>query len=313
MNRAKKKLFGFLGLVFVAVMTVIATAIPTPSAGATSSATDIIRVIVHNRYPAVTITEPANNHIFATASPEIDISYDNISKVALKLTFEDEDGISHDVNLTNIVPSDEELDPELGIASGSVASVINDLNNYGGYNKYTLTVTGSGSGAFAEDIITFYYASVAPTYDSADANTGDPIINIAHDAGVGSYSIQVYQNGVAKFETPISYTVPNPGYNGSKNFTLPFASYGLESGNYEVVVTPYDLDGEEMEIDENIKLDFTYTRPVTPDVPNTGFLTNNLTISEADYVITGLMIFFGSAIAALIIINRKKTSRPRRH
>ena len=304
MNKAKKKFLGCVGLFLVAAMTAVAASIPTPVGAVSDSVTDTITVIVHNRYPAAAFSNVVNNQFVSDPINDIYVRYDNASRVQLKLGYYNEYEVLQETIVGDYIPTD--LDPTLGIASGEVKFNIN-LNNFGGYNKYTLTAIVSGSGAYDEDIVSIYYSAVSPTFVKL-AENGDPIINVAHDKGVANYEIQVYDlSGNPKFTTPIFYETPNAEDSGNKDFTLPFASYGIETGSYIVIVTPYNADGDEIIVDENVRLELNYTRPVAPDVPDTGRFLAELNISKADYVATGLLAFFGVAIVALVKMNRHTT------
>jgi len=54
---------------------------------------------------------------------------------------------------------------------------------------------------------------------------------------------------------------------------------------------------------------FDFIRPIAPDVPDTGRFSESLNIASTDYLATGLLIFFSSAIAALFLLNRKRNAK----
>lgn len=76
-----------------------------------------------------------------------------------------------------------------------------------------------------------------------------------------------------------------------------------KDGLYRITATSLNSEGIEMSASDTDL--FRYT-PVSPDVPNTGLFAGNLNIATTDFLITGLLVFFASAIFALFLINRKR-------
>ena len=77
-----------------------------------------------------------------------------------------------------------------------------------------------------------------------------------------------------------------------------------EVGPYYIGVKGQDLSN--IQIGPSDYDDFIYTLPNAPDVPKTGQFYETLNIAKTDYIVTGLLIFFATAIGALFLINRKK-------
>ena len=75
MKKTPKKVLGFLGLAFVAAMTIFAAALPNPEAlAASSSMTDTIIVRVIAGTPDVNIIKPSSGSVFV--GPEHVVSFD---------------------------------------------------------------------------------------------------------------------------------------------------------------------------------------------------------------------------------------------
>ena len=76
------------------------------------------------------------------------------------------------------------------------------------------------------------------------------------------------------------------------------------NGVYKIVATAENEEGEAMsQSDSDI---FHYELP--PDVPDTGRFSGLKNIATSDFLISGLLIFFTTAIAGLIILTKKKHS-----
>ena len=90
-----------------------------------------------------------------------------------------------------------------------------------------------------------------------------------------------------------------------KMVEIPFADYDLPSGKYTLVIVPYNNRGEALY--RTITLDFYYTAPeiVVPDTANTGGLFNNLNISRADYLITGIGLFVVIGLGSIVFISKR--------
>lgn len=75
-----------------------------------------------------------------------------------------------------------------------------------------------------------------------------------------------------------------------------------QNGVYRITATAENEDGEAMsQADSDI---FRYELP--PDVPDTGSFSILQNIAKTDFLITGLLIFFITSVAGLIILTKKK-------
>lgn len=203
------------------------------------------------------------------------------------------------------------------------------------YNKYILHVESFSPIGYDEDFIEFYYVpAILSQTGSADV-TQDPVVDVIYDEGVAKLEVMpVDSDGNPLFDEPVVITLEPDAETGkypagSKSVTLPFGSYGLETGDYSVVVTAYkqtsepatDDDGNPaMDDDGNPVMNYgyevlpspydtfgvVYVQPAAPDVPDTGRFLGKLNIAQSDYVITGVIAFVGVIMAAFVVLGRKK-------
>lgn len=307
MRTTHKKVLGFLGLILVVATTVFAATLPSPGASAatTTSVTDNITVRVVGAVPDINITGVENGGVTVSPSQSFGISYENIDTVTVTLQYTDEDGTVHTTVLDALTP-----DYEAGTKNYTI-----DFGDLGySYGEYVLTVRGIGWNDVAdEDIIAFSYY---PVYAEAteDEDTGNYIVDLEYDADdgtedggeVASIVINVYdENGNLVDEmSPITVTPP------TTSIELPFADLGLPSGTYTVVVSAYDANGEKLYKDYVFTIE--YETIEVPNTADTGRFLQNLNISKADYLITGLMIFFLVAVAGVVFISRSEKKTPAR-
>ncbi len=92
MKRRQKNILGCLGLVVVMAMVGVAIAIPDQRASATTSVTDTIQVRVVSAMPDVNITGIVNEGVYASPERKFNVSYENVDKVILTLSYTDLEG-----------------------------------------------------------------------------------------------------------------------------------------------------------------------------------------------------------------------------
>ena len=310
MQKTRKKLIGLLCLAVVAVMTILAYFIPAENASAADSHTDVIRVVVYSQYPSATITSPENESQSVSPITNVKFNYENSETVTFTLNYTDPEGDTHTVDLPNYTPSS--LDPEFNYASGSDEFLIDLTSLWFGYGDYTLTIGSySAIGGATGDSVEFSYLPTIVTQTGASAENNDPEVKVEYDDGVAQIVLQAYdENGNPLFDEPIIVNVPEPYDAGETSLTLPFGSYGAQSGNYEVVPTSYTVDpatGDLVEIPAPRRsFKVSYTQPDAPEVPNTGRFTSASGIARGDLAITGIIIFSCIAGCAIFFASRKK-------
>ena len=277
---------------------------------AATGVTETVQVIVYSDFPTVKILSPLNDSAVVDSSVEASIRYENITLMEATLKYQvDGEWIVHD--LGTFYPEDR--DPVYNIASGVMNLPVFDLKDFNGYGDYILTVTGRGGGAFYEDEIKFSYSSLAIDNVGTAANK-DPIVNVRYGEDIGSFEITITdKKGNALLDEPIRYEVPNPGEIGSKEFTLPFESFGAIEGDYLVTVTGY-LSEDDPAYEEGEPYAYAYATihyiPLPPpDVPKTGSAIGSLNIAKTDYLATFSIAFVLSVSCAMYFLTHKKEQR----
>ena len=313
MKKTQKNLLGMFGLSIVVATTVFAACLPGPEAAAAGSVTDTVTVRVVGDAPKVDITGIESGSIFTNGEKDITVSYEVVDKLEIEITHKDKDGNPH---------SDDSWVSYHDYQPGDQLLALN-LIEYG-YGEFTITAAGYGpDGIPDEDSITFEYIPVAGTA-TPDDTTGNPIVDLDYVPGDG-----VDPNGVEKVVitildengNPIAGIDPIIVDKPIDQATLPFDEYGLPDGNYIIELTALGIDGEELYKPYVINFEYKGNgeEPVVPETggdtgaPDTGGLFSGLNISNSDYLITGLLIFFTVGIGgAIFIVKRNQKSSKRR-
>ena len=94
MQKSKKNFLGLLGLAFVAAMTVFAYLLPANGAyaeGASDWHTDVIRVTVYDRFPAIKIDDPETDYISTSPELTVTFTYENSQYVDFTISYNELD------------------------------------------------------------------------------------------------------------------------------------------------------------------------------------------------------------------------------
>ncbi|MBR2840059.1 hypothetical protein IKE82_01890 [Candidatus Saccharibacteria bacterium] len=305
MKKTHKKILGFLGLVSVVAMTIFAALLPTPSASATETATvtDVIQVRVLDETPSVSITNPKSGDLITSLDEPITIDYVYLRNYDVTVTYIDSDGIEHTELLASTTTPEE---------TGEKSYSFREIGEEYGYGKYIIRVTGEGlDGSSVQDSIQFEYAAITADV-TMDDDTGTASVDLQYDtddAGldddekVVKVVINVYdENGNLVPEiSPIVVNAPN------KHVEIPFGEYGVPSGTYKLILTPYNASGTALY--REIVLYVKYEEMLVPD---TGGLFKGLNISQSDYLITGIGIFLVVGIGGIVFISRRGKNTTKR-
>ncbi len=313
MRNTTKKLLGFIGLALVVLLTIVAIFMPTEGVYAeeTPIGTDTITVIVYGQYPAVKIDDPTTDYF--TVSPDLTVTftYENASYVDFTLSYIDENGETVEKTLPRFTPDLADLDPTFQYDSGTKTITVS-LRDYGlDYNHYILSaVSGSVIGESTGDSIEFDYVPAILAQTGADENTNDPVVEVNYDDGVSRVEIMpVDSEGNPLFDEPIIVEVEpdeNGNYpSGSQIITLPYTENGLETNDYNVIITAYNGENEELATTRDT-YPTDYEQPSAPEAPNTGAFLGKLNIAESDYILTIALVFAASTAIAFRLITRKK-------
>ena len=299
MKAKHKKVLGILGLVLVVATTIFAATIPSPGASAATSVTDHLLVRVTSVVPNIEITDINDGETTTTSDQPFTVDYENVTNITVTLEYTDENGETQTVVLDDFAPGEQagSKDYNLGPQLGSL-----------GYGRYKIIVRGTGNDGVHDDkTIEFSYLPVVAEV-TQDEETGNVEVDLdyAPDDGtpgggdVASIEINVYDEDGNLVEelSPITVIAPE------NKVELPFADFGLPSGEYTIAVTAYDAEGNKLFEDYSLKIRYDAGEEdiVVPSTADTGGLFQNLNISKSDYLITGLIIFAMVAISGAIII-----------
>lgn len=308
MKKASKKFFGILGLVVVAITTIIATNLPTY---ATNSSDVEVRVNVNNAVPSVLFNRPLDSAVFTSGTVQVEILYNQATDINYSLTVPD----GHGGTIVHPLPSRTvATTPSSGIDVWDL-----DISSFTNYGTFVIRAEVDGHPT-AEDLVSIDYSAVdiniIGTVDQGESDnddgTGNPLINITPGANIDSVIISIID--------PITNTEVSCS-NGSANsiFTLgssanPFtvdalSRCDLPDGEYVMKITPITND---LPNGNPRFVNITYkktTKPNNINVPNTGGLSiAGLTFSKMDSFIS-LAIIFTATIIFFFIVSRKKKSR----
>lgn len=291
MKKTKKRILGLLGLILVAAMTTIAILLPEPNVSATdmSSATDVILVRVVGDVPDVQITSPANEATFITPEQSLAFNYENVSDVTVEVDYTNKDDITTSYTIDNF---DADYNP------GDKTYNINLLGDNYGYGDYLIRVTGDGYNieSVAEDLVEFHFI---PVYGEVEDEADDSIyLNLYYDTeneNISTIGINIYDEDGNLVEKISSIVVQSP----DTKVELPFSKNNLPTGNYSIEIIAYNGSGEELYLP--YYADVYYEAELVP-VPDTGMMFMGLSVSKADFLIAGVIIFMLVAIFGIVFV-----------
>lgn len=302
------KIFGGLGIVAAIGAAVIpfgASAVtydPTPY-GDTASADVTVELTVVGETPAATIQSPYDGQSIIGLTVPVKTIYSDASQLIYTLTYIASDGTKTNYTLPKVPTASS------GTASGTNSFTL-DVSKYGGkYGDYILSVRADGAGS-TTDSVSFTLLSFDFVVKGTEENTNNPIITIENSPGIYKALVQMFDSdGNAIFDEPYE-VILNEGT--TTDATLPLAKYGVPSGTYTIVATPYDEDGNIIGLNRSRTI--TYETPEAPEVPDTGSILGGLGLSKSDLISTGLALlcvcaFFGVMIIVRKNKNHKKTRR----
>ena len=234
MKKTHKKILGFAGLGLVAAVTTVAAVLPPPTALATNTQTDTLMVRVIPAESDIQVN-PADGGEIHYPDYDLDVLYSGVTDIKAVLVNKDDDGniIFGPVEIWHI---DADWDP------GSQHFDL-DLDSYGGYGNFTITVTGLGHGGVPVEKtgVVKYTKEGGKEIDGGeiDANpdTGDADVPVdVPSEGVGSVIFNVYDDGGTLVMGPIN--IPHPSSAEEIDFS------GLPDGEYDGEIISKDRDGD---------------------------------------------------------------------
>lgn len=290
-----------MGIFAVAQPVMAEDLIPLDYNNARTSADVTVKIIVEGEVPTVNIAKPLDGEVILGKVFPVSVNYTDSVYLDYELTYVAEDGTKTTYTLPRDVVSTE------GAGTGNRSFNLN-IENYGGqFGDYILSAKATGSGT-AVDSVQFRMISFDFFVKGVEEETHNPIVTIPENPDVYKALFQVFdEDGNAIFDEPIEVILEN---GSDTDATLPFAEHGVPEGDYLIVATPYDEDGNI--IDMNVERPFRYTPAEAPEVPNTGGFFGALNLSRQDMISTGLTLlvicgFFG----ILLIVKRNKNEKRR--
>ena len=297
MHIQKKQLLGFGGLALVAGITAVAYNLPT---SATSAGGDVDVVVqVYNTNFETKIQSPLDGDKFTDGVITFKEIHSKANNVKYYLTHIGENG---EPDVTYEL-TDYEVNGDL--VSGTTTFNL-DLDNYGGFGTYKFTsVITSSDGRTGEDSVKFQYVSMdTPDDDAKEDEEGNVDIEVCYAAGTKILTMEIYDKSGKLVATLTDYIVKNPETGGCETIRIKVDDLDLDSGDYDIVIKSYDNYDKTGEPTGTITIHLGYTKPESPNVPDTGALLSSLNISRSDFLITGLIGFTAISLIALFVIKR---------
>lgn len=334
MQKRKKQLLGLVGLAIVVGMTAVACTLPAPGAmaadegagtsGAGSEAVNQgecpddascngvgIKVVVGEQTKpptssaSVNINLPSSNTSVYDSDVRISFGYANTTPGRLVATLRRADGSTIDVP----IPADS--------CSGGVCSFdfhipdeFKAVQGEGAMNYY-LTVADVSGYTLGDNNVMFIYRAAQMTSEDKYDEKENPIVNVILSDQVTNAIIQVYDKDNNPVfvkdgkEVPMTLDVKK-FHNGNigAEIALLMQEFGAKPGRYTAVLVARNAKGE------IISLNTAKVGYRVPEIPDTGInMLNNLNISTADYVVTGMIAFGTVTLFAIFLIVRRNKER----
>ena len=303
MKKTKKRVLGLLGLALVIITTIFAAFLPNPEAsaeGGITSVTDTISVRVVGSVPDILNIKPVSGSVFIYPDQDLSFDYENVEYLTITIYYTDKDDVEH------VIPLLEKDDPEsfVNYIPGTYSTSLDLLAEDYGYGEYRVEIVGIGFNDI-KDFETIEFAFYPVVGEANEAEDGKVYLDLQYDTeneNINTIGINIYDENGNLVNTLSPITVNSP----DMRVELPFAENNLPTGNYRIEITAYNAEGEAL-----YKPYITYYYYEMIPVPNTGTLFSNLNISRADYLVTGLIIFFVAAIRGIVFVTKGKNSKSR--
>ena len=292
-------------------MTAVAVVLPGPEASAatSSSFSDNISVRVIDEVPSINVISPTSGEEVTSRSNPIVIDYTNLKRYTVTITYTDEDGNEH----TEVI-DDVTTTPETE-GFGTISYDFRPIAEEFGYGKFKVTLSGEGlDGSSVEDSVDFEYIATEATIEGESGeggidNPGEVTIDLNYDNDdptlsddekVAQIVVEVFDENGNRVDAIPQIIVTPP----QKQVTVKFDEYGIPSGYYTIVVTPYNAKGNALY--KQTKFTVYYDGSiVVPSTADTGGLFKGLNISSSDYLITGVGVFLVVGVGGLVLIAKR--------
>ena len=304
MSRVCKKILGLFGLAAVVGVTAVAAGLPpVQNAMATESQNVTVQVTVVDGEFMANILNPTNGEIkYNGETVRVTVSYANAKQLTVYVT--DPEGRRQEVGSYNPV--------DTGSGSFEMDVPITD-----GYGTYLLEVEGIdlSDNPMAGSSVEFDYRGVNATVP--DDEDGSLVVEpgsltVSYGKGVCSLGFQVYAADDTAMTDPLlenEYRLDvEPAMDVvplTVDVTIPgFAN--LAAGKYQVKIVSYGCgDDAETVVDET---EVILEKAEGLEPPKTGVVNVlGMTISQVDYVVTGVIAFVLVALFAMFLLRRKSS------
>ncbi|MFV0485190.1 MAG: hypothetical protein ACK5MU_03130 [Candidatus Saccharimonadales bacterium] len=296
MSRTCKKIAGLACLAFVVGVTVVASGMPpVQEASAAGSDVNVQFRVVDGQY-LVQIQNPADGAIsYSGETVTGKIHYDYAQTVNVWLVMPD----GSEVLVTTLTTS--------GDPSEDHGDIVVDLP-VSDFGSYTLKVSGtdlSGNQMPGSAIVFNYKAATVSSEDGSDK------IKVEYGTGICKIGFQAYEITDTAKQNPLinpEHIIDVPqATNIPSTVEVSRSELGLGSGEYIIVINSYDcLNDTVVDSDET-----TISAMIEP--PKTGAISIlGITITQADYLVTGLIVFVLTAFFAMFLLGRRKKANRRR-
>lgn len=198
MNKLKKKVLGILGAIAVAVMTLVAYAIPTNAAEDITSITHEIIVSVYDKYPEINIKSIENDEVYLEDILNLEYDYINAKRIEFELIN------SEGTVIESWVDDLGYFDPTT-VPTGTLNHELDFT--FAGFDEYTLhfIAYGGADTLTYEDSYTIKHYAVQVVYigDNAD---NDPVFDIYYRKEADQVEFDIFdQSGRPLFDPAFIY------------------------------------------------------------------------------------------------------------
>lgn len=313
MKKARKKILGFVGLVLVVAMTVLAIMLPGAETSAleTNPVTDEVKVRVVGSTPLISLIYPEDSSVLVDPAQHFQFEYENIETTTTEIYYTDPEGAEHIYTIDTVDPN---------FYPGTSEEYPLDLSGTGyGYGSYKITARGIGyDGVTSEDTISFsYYPVYGEIIDDSGGTFNLGLFYNADNEDLASILVNVYDaNG--NLVTALSpKTINLPG----TEVDLDFAKNNLPFGAYTVEIIGLDSEGDELSVPYTLDLNYEEDKKEDSEdsengsndnatgAPDTGYFWGGTNITGVDFATTGLIAFSATVVLAVVLVVRNKREK----
>lgn len=298
MKIARKHALGLGCLAIVGAITAFAFTLPTGAVSVGGSVEIMVEVYASNS--ETQINKPQDGEIFSDPKITFSETHSHAKTVSYYLTKLNPDGsVASRVEITDQKVEGDNI-------SGTTSFVL-DMDEYGGTGVYIFESKLVGDDNTTHtDHVQFTYAAIQAEEPEVSPTGATVKYRVNYTPGVESLTYQLFDAKNNAISEPITINTTDPDAGGYMDIEIDITNLDMTSGTYQILTIGHsDKNGAGQTIGSSL-VDFDYTVPDSPDVPDTGSLLASLNISRADYLITGIIGFTAISIAALFVVLKSK-------